>query len=127
MISGLLATGKSGKWWMDLDQESTGFSLQIQGPQLYLSFALDKEETLNQALEFLTHFDREAHKGEDWEIGIGTFNGNIVSLILDNEYDDRLFLLIGKNSGNAMRYTFCGEDFRELANCLADLINGLEN
>jgi hypothetical protein len=111
---GLLATGTSGSWSVDLDESHDGveWSLQLDGPLVYFTFSLRDLAVVQAAADYL----RVSRMGAD-ALPLGSFASAAVSVHWDNEYPDRCFLIIDGN-GSAFRITLSAEDTRMLSEAL---------
>jgi hypothetical protein len=114
----LLATGASGCWSVDLDESTDGteWSLQLDGPQVYLAFSLRDLGVVRAAADYL----RVSRMGTE-AIPLGSFASGRVSLHWDNEYPDRCFLIVSGFEGSAFRITLSAEDTRALSEALEQI------
>src|SRR5215469_5898642 len=119
---GLVANGSSGEWHLSINETIRGkekWYADIDGPSVYLSFQLVDLEILDKMIAFLdrrvsadTSPQKTRSSKAEEELVIGSFGLAPVSLIGDNEYKDRCFLIIGPKSSCCMRFSLLGEDTR---------------
>jgi hypothetical protein len=115
---GLLASGSSGCWSIDLDEshDGTEWSLQLDGPRVYLTFALRDLQVIQSAIAYL-----RAKKNQTGAISLGHFESASVSLHWDNEDIDRCFLIVGPNARSTLRLTLSADDTEMLADSLEQI------
>ena len=67
---GLLASGASGSWTVDLDESTDGleWSLQLDGPQVYVHFPIRDPSIVRDALDYLRGVGRLASCASDGSI-----------------------------------------------------------
>jgi hypothetical protein len=117
---GLLACGSSGPWQIDIDESSSGENwwMQIEGPSVYFYFELPSLDIVGKIAEFL-----ESKSGNTLVIGKSTTTP--ISLVKDDEYDDRFFLVIDSCDSMRVRFVIAGNDivnyFESLKQVLEDL------
>jgi hypothetical protein len=119
---GLLACGSSGRWTVDLDEsrDGTKWSMQLDGPQTYISFAVDDLAVIGNALTYL-----RSGGSRDSQLVLGRFGSAHVSLFWDNEDGGRCFLIVGPQAGSALRVSLYREDTAMLAEALEQILNDL--
>jgi hypothetical protein len=119
---GLLACGSAGCWTIDLDEsgEGTQWSLQLDGPQAYLAFAVDDLDLIAQAREYL-----RAGQARTEALPLGQFGSASVSLHWDNEDGQRCFLIVGPTARSALRLTLSAEDTKMLADAFDQIVEDL--
>ena len=135
---GLLANGSSGRWSIAVDEavDRDEWSLEIDGPEVYLAFQLADLTIPLKALHFLevevqgqgAREVRGRQVGED-ALTLGHFGAASVSLVRDNEDFARCFLVIGPRARSTLRLSLDEEDIRRFTDALrqvvADLPEGL--
>ncbi len=131
---GLLAIGSSRCWDIAVDEavDRDEWSLEIDGPQVYLVFQLDNLDVLPRTLRFLesglaTEPSRQRRDAED-ETGaltLGRFGSAAVSLLWDNEDFPRCFLVVGPRARATLRLSFEAEDIRMLIEALRNVVKDL--
>jgi hypothetical protein len=115
--TGLLALGSSGSWEVAIDETLTAptrYFAQIEGPSIYLYFQIPTPELIESALGFIGH-SADGHatpRNGDLRIGDG------ISLVKDDEFDDRFFLVIEAKSGPVVRFTIADDDLSHLVHAL---------
>jgi hypothetical protein len=131
---GLLAIGSSGPWEIAIDQTLTGpdrWFAQIEGPRAYLSFQIPSLEIIDQVISRLADFQGDSgknavHAVHHRPLTLGTGKGMQVSLLRDDEFNDRYFLLMETKSGPCVRFTLGGDDLRHLLGALLQVKQDLE-
>lgn len=111
----LLANGRAGCWSVDLDESRDGreWSLQLDGPQVYLTFAVRDLTVIRSAIAYL----REGFRRAD-ALPLGHFESAGVSLHWDDEFPDRCFLIVGPHARAALRVAVMADDAATLAEAL---------
>lgn len=112
---GLLANGTAGCWSVDLDESQDGreWSLQLDGPLLYLAFPIHDLTVIQSAIEYLRGGRHRADA-----LSLGQFESAGVSLHRDDEFPDRCFLIVGPRTRATMRFALSAEDATMLAEAL---------
>ncbi len=120
---GLLACGSSGRWTVDLDEsmDGTKWSLQLDGPQIYLAFAVEDLGVIGNALAYL-----RLMRNRDSQLTLGHFSSASVSLFWDNEDNERCFLIVGPRARSTLRVSLQAEDTRMLAEALEQVLDDLQ-
>jgi hypothetical protein len=124
----LVANGSSDAWQVSIDESVRGaekWYVDIEGPSVYLSFQLVDRDIIDKMIAFLDENmpvggrsrNGRADKSPT-ELVIGKFGQAPVSLLGDDEYADRCFLVIGPNSNCCMRIPLVGEDTRMILDAL---------
>jgi hypothetical protein len=123
---GLLANGSSGPWEVSVDETISGderWFAQIEGPSVYVSFEIPSPNLIGEAVRFLA----PPHDEEREPISSAKGRGGLcmskcqripVSLVRDDEYEDRCFLIVGPDDSPVVRYSFAGEDLENLLEAL---------
>lgn len=119
---GLLATGVSGRWTVDLDESSDGaeWSLQLDGPNAYFVIEVQDLAAIRMAAEYL-----RAPRPGGKPATLGCFASNGVTFYWDDEFTDRCFLIIGPSARAAMRLTLSAEDANSLADAFEQIAEEL--
>lgn len=120
---GLLASGTSGRWTVDLDESTDGtkWSLQLDGPQIYLAFAVEDLGVIGDALAYLRSVGNR-----DSQLTLGHFSSASVSLFWDNEDNGRCFLIVGSRGRSTLRVSLTAEDTKMLAEALEQVLSDLQ-
>ena len=130
---GLLAFGASGRWEVAIDETLSGpsrYFAQIEGPSVYLYFELATVKTIDEAIDFFSAHATNARSQPFDKLGklsIAKKSDPQISLIKDDEYDDRYFLTIEAKSGLHVQFTIVGEDLSHIVNALEDAKDDLED
>jgi hypothetical protein len=124
----LVATGSSGPWRIDVDEsggERDEFFAQIEGPFIYLYFAIPSLQTVRTMRQYLqlrrasTNPVAVAGVPKETEpLRIGTFGQAAVNLVWDDEFVDRCFLKVGVRGPTTLHLTLWGEEIRHLSEAL---------
>ena len=116
---GLLACGSSGRWTVDIDEspDGTEWSLQLDGPQVYLAVSLQSLGVLANVHEYL-----RSGRASDPELPFGHFGAARVSLNWDNEDVRRCFVIVS-GVRDALRVTLSAEDTVMLAAALEQVLD----
>lgn len=119
---GLLACGSSGCWTVDLDESSDGsrWSLQLDGPHVYLVCEVLDLHVVKSAVDFLRSSQNRADA-----LPLGCFNSAAVTLNWDNEDVRRCFLIVGATNRSALCVTLSAEDTAALAAALEQVLEDL--
>jgi hypothetical protein len=129
----LLANGTSRRWDIAVDEslERGGWSLEMDGPQIYLVFQLRDLDVIPKALQFLESGSargaRKRQRGEAEEAALymGRFGGASVSLVWDNEDFPRCFLIVGPKARSTLRLSLESEDIRMLSEAFRAVLKDL--
>ncbi|MCI0702490.1 MAG: hypothetical protein L0241_15510 [Planctomycetia bacterium] len=119
---GLSATGCSGSWRVDLDEDLDGseWRLQLDGPRISFDFVVRDLGVIRSAVEYL-----QAKQNRDNPLLLGYFGSNTVALHWDNEYPDRCFLIIGVDFSSTLHLTLFADDTAMLAGALQQILEEL--
>lgn len=127
---GLLANGSSGAWEVSIDETVSGAErrfAQIEGPSVCLYFEIPSPEIIARTIEFLLQRDSkqkersEASSRSNDILSIGAVGETLVSLVMDNEYEDRCFIVVGRSDSPIVRFSIAGEDFTNLVKALCQV------
>ena len=128
---GLLAIGSSGRWEVAVDEspDAEDWSMEIEGPGIYLVFQLQDPTIIPMALRFL-----QTGLAENWgkslernerELHLGRFGSASVSFHWDNEDVPRCFLIVGPKARSTLRLGLGAEDIRMLCKALDEIVKEL--
>src|SRR2546429_6354439 len=101
---GLLANGSSGPWEITIDETTAGpdrWYAQIEGPSVTFCFEIPSLDVVGKMIQFLESRQPPARKrsddSTDWNgsLLIGKDKRTPVTLVKDDEYEDRFFLAVG--------------------------------
>jgi hypothetical protein len=123
---GLLANGSSGPWEISVDETISGterWFAQIEGTSVYLYFEIHSPNILREAVEFLAPpRDRKSESSTSSQshgrLMISKDEGVPVSLVRDDEYEDRCFIVVGPGDSPIVRLSFAGVDLEDLIEAL---------
>jgi hypothetical protein len=118
---GLLANGSSGPWEVSVEETISGderWFAQIEGPSVYVSFEIPSPNIIGEAVRFLAEREPTSSARGQGRICMSKCQGIPVSLVRDDEYADRCFLIVGPGDSPVVRYVFAGEDLENLIESL---------
>ncbi len=131
---GLLANGSCGGWEVSVDETISGpnrWFVEIEGPAVSCSFEVPSPNTVLKALEFLQ--GGKSHEGlgngpanKEGSLEIGGHPNVPVTLIRDDEYTDRYFLVIRPDTALA-RLSIAGQDLKDLTEALRQAVEDIED
>ena len=120
---GALAIGSHGAWQIDIDEALSceQWWMQIEGPSVCLYFEIPSTEIVGKMARFLAARTSKSKRSAN---GSAKKGGNLllgvtevarVSLVKDDEFDDRYFLVIGPTEALTIHWTIAGKDVAEIA------------
>jgi len=124
---GLLANGSSGKWELAIDESTSGadrWFLQIEGPVVAFYFEIPSVEIIakmRQLLEHLPGATKPSPSGASRRtdsLVISKDKTTPVTLVKDDEYPDRFFLVVGFMDRPIVRFVLAGMDAADIAAAL---------
>lgn len=133
---GLLANGSSGEWEVAIDESTSGpdrWFAQIEGPSISFYFEIPSVEIVGELLGFLESPPVTAKISSD---GLSELNGSLVlskdkktpvTLLRDDEYPDRFFLVVGLTDKPIVRFVIGGVDVLNLTDALRQVKDDLSN
>jgi hypothetical protein len=126
---GLVAVGSAGGWEVDLDEATLGdarwFMLQIEGPTVYMNFEVESPGIIERIVEFVN--ERHIAGSKSNELMIGKSKGQSVTLMRDDEFTDRFFLVVQTDTELTVRVTIGGNDLNQLENALRQAKEDVDN
>jgi len=125
---GLTAIGSAAGWEVAIDETTSGSSekwfAQIEGPSVYLYFEVQAPQVIDRILGFLTEQTTPGERLQslqdqgNGEIVLGTSKKEPVTLVRDDEFRDRYFLIVETESRLLIRVTIAGTDLKSLVSAL---------
>ena len=122
---GLLANGSFERWDVSIDESPNnhGWTLEIQGPQTYLTLQFDDMTVISKAVSFLDATLQQSAVPSKWTekrdvVALGRFGKTSVSLVRDNEGFPRCFIVLGRRAQSTMHMTIDEADIRSLLHAL---------
>ena len=125
---GLLANGSSGSWEVSIDESVSGTErsfAQIEGPSLWLCFEIPSSDIIPKIIQFLLP---PGTKREEMPSCSSRSGGKLldisepeetpVSLVRDDKYRDRCFILVGRSDSPIVRFSVASEDLDNLVEAL---------
>ncbi len=127
---GLLANGSSGRWSIDIDESDDGgaFNMQIDGPQTYLAFALRGLEVVPRLHAYLhagLHPNEGNGKRNTNGVALGRLGSMAVSIIQDDEFATRWFIIIKGKADAVVRLALDAADVEMLVDALKQVLEDL--
>ncbi len=119
---GCAAVGRSGGVSVDANQTTLGetrWELDLGFPEFRLRFAIPSPDTVSRLHDFLATGDAD-------ELVIGMIASAPLTIIRDNEFDDRFFLMTSAADG-ALHWTIAGATLSDLIAALADAVSDLND
>ena len=113
---GLIANGSSGSWEVAIDETTSGATrwfAQFEGPTAVFYFEIASPDVVAEILRFI-----EASEAKGKDLVIGTDQRMPVTLVKDDEYADRFFLIAGPSVSPTVRYTLTGSDIADIASAI---------
>jgi hypothetical protein len=126
----LPAVGSSGPWEVAIDETLSGSArrfVQIEGPSVCLYFEIPKVEMIDRTLDFFGAHSPNGRPSERNVLSLGKKANAGVSLIRDDEFNDRYFLVIEYKTGPQVRFTIANNDLSHIVKALRDAKNDLED
>src|SRR5438105_4692961 len=124
---GLTAIGSADGWEFAIDERTSGaqrWFAQIEGPSVYLYFEVQSPRVISQMLDFLTRRPTTGKGSQDLpahsngKVVIGKSKENPVTLLRDDEFPDRYFLVWETETKSVIRITIGGADSKALVSAL---------
>jgi hypothetical protein len=122
---GLAAIGSDGGWEVALDETTSGaqkWFAQIEGHSVYLYFAVRSPAVIGEMLDFFTTPSTEnalsRRSTRNGRIIIGNDKEAPVTLVRDDEFADRYFLVAETKGALVARLTIGGADLTSIVNAL---------
>jgi hypothetical protein len=125
---GLLANGSSGSWDVSVDETLTGpdrWFAQIEGPAISLAFEIPSLDILSRMIGFLGRgrsvrdvTSPGSSSNGDTELAVSKPKATPVTLLKDDEYDDRCFVLVGPTDNPVVRISILGDDLHHVVEAL---------
>jgi hypothetical protein len=132
---GLLANGSCGRWEVAIDETTTGadrWFAQIEGPLVSFYFEVPSVDIVGKMLQLLE--SPPAGKKQP-PIRVGERNGSLVlnkdkktpvTLVKDDEYADRFFLVVGLPDNPIVRFVLAETDTMQLTEALRQVKEDLK-
>lgn len=125
---GLMANGSCGPWEVAIDEATSGrdrWYAQIEGPSITFSFEIPSLSTVRKMILFFE--TSHISDSRDRELGLAKSKKLPITLLKDDEYADRFFLLVGLLSAPTVRFVLTGEDVAKLATALRQVEEQLDD
>jgi hypothetical protein len=124
---GLTAIGSAGDWEVAVDETTSAtrrWFAQVEGPSVYLSFEVESPNVIGKILDFLTEPKKAGNLAQrnssprNGELVIGKSVAVSVTLLRDEEFPDRYFLVAETAGKFVVRVTLGGKDLIMLESAL---------
>ncbi len=133
---GLLANGSAGQWDVAIDEAISGrkrWFAQIEGAAISLYFEISSPSIVADLQHFLEctpavkRASPNGSKGCEGLLVIGKDNKTPVTVLKDDEYQDRFFIVVGRKKNPIVRYAISGVDAAKLAEALRQVQEDLDD
>jgi hypothetical protein len=133
---GLLANGASGPWEIAIDEATAGpdrWFAQIEGPSIYFSFEIPSVDVVSQTIGFLgssptvTTNTNDAGGKPNGSLVISKDKKTPVTLVRDDEYPGRFFLVVGPVASPVVRFVLGDVDAMRMGEALRQVEGDLED
>jgi hypothetical protein len=126
---GLLANGSSGRWDVAIDQTIAGkdrWFAHVEGPSICCYFEISSPRIVADAIAYLDQGNNRPARPAG-SLLIGCDKHIPVSLIRDDEFADRVFLVVGPDSAPIVRCTISGADIGNIVAAMRQVQEDLES
>jgi hypothetical protein len=128
---GLLANGASGLWAVAVDVTTSGperWFAQVEGPSVALYFEIPSVDIVSEALQVLAPRRGAKERSSPGTGLVLTKDDQMpITLLADDEYPDRFFIMVGAPEKPVVRFSFSGTDAVQLAEALRQVGEDLED
>jgi hypothetical protein len=133
---GLLASGRCGPWEIAIDETTSGtdrFFAEIEGPSVGFYFEIPSVDIVGKMARFLqprsaaTSRPPVASAEPNGSLVIGKDKKTPITLVRDDEYDDRFFLVVGPMDNPVVRFVIAGTDVTNIAKALEQVKEDLDD
>jgi hypothetical protein len=127
---GLLANGSSGQWEVAIDETTAGsdrWFMQLDGPAISFDFEIRTVGVVSEIVRFLESSPLADSRDRDCSLVIGKSDDVPVTLVKDDEYRTRFFLVVGPPSGPSVRFVITGADAEMLIDALRQAESDLDD
>ena len=124
---GLLAIGSSGGWEISIDEhvsDADRWCAQLEGPSVSFSFEIPSLDVIPKMIQLFQPSSRSFK--QNGSLSIGKDPNVPVTLVKDDEYDDRVFLVVGQPAHPVVRYAIAGVDFESIAEALRQVSEDID-
>lgn len=125
----LLAFGSSAGWSVSIDesiQEDEQYTIEIEGPQFYVTFIPKSLAIIGEAIAFLdqglARLPQHLQAETLGELSLGKWGAAAVTLIWDNEGSARCVLLIGPHRNCTLRFELHEPEIRAVLDALKQAV-----
>jgi hypothetical protein len=118
---GLVANGSSALWDVAIDETIAGkqrWFASIEGPNGSLYFEIASPQVVEDALRFLERGPDPRKKARGDTLRLGKFQRASVTLLWDDEYRDRCFLVLGASNRPGVRLSLDAQQVAMLLEAL---------
>jgi len=131
----LLRNKAAPSWTVAVDEqaESEFWLLEIDSPQVYLTFQLPDTSALQRAADLLNSSlvirmpnSKPKFSAKRDQVNLGCFGDSVVQLLRDNEDFPRCFIVVGPHARSTMRISLEEQDIRAFLEALHSVIEGID-
>lgn len=118
ILVGLAAVGSAGGWEIAIDETTEGderWFAQIEGPEIYMYFEVPSPRIIHEMLEFMA---APGSAARSHELIVSKHAVHPVTLVRDDEFDDRYFFVIVQDTKLVVRMTIGDGVLRSLVTAL---------
>ena len=118
---GLLAIGSSGQWEIAIDETTSGparWFAQLDGPSVSFHFEIASVAVVGKLIRFLEPRPSANSSKRNGLLVIGQAGNAVITLIKDDEYPNRFFLIVGPIEGPIVRFVIAEPDAAQIADAL---------
>jgi|GEM_PF-2593711 len=127
---GLLANGSCASWEIAIDETTPGadrWYAQIDGPAVAFYFEIPSVDVVGKMARFLEPRSATMNQPANGALVIGKDKKTPITLVKDDEYNDRFFLVIGPMDNPIVRFAIAGTDVIDIAEALKDVKKDLDD
>jgi hypothetical protein len=130
---GLLASGTSGPWEVAIDETTSGATrwyVQVEGPSVTFYFEVHSLDIVDKMLQFLEprrEMSPNGSKEKNCSLGIGKDKKAPITLVNDDEYGDRFFIVVGPTENPTVRFAVAGTDATQIIDALRQVKEDLSD
>jgi hypothetical protein len=129
-----MANGSSGAWEIAIDEALSGgrWRAQIEGPSVSLHFEISSPNVVGKIVRFLAKHSVKSKRSSNGALKrgdslvVGGTNLVPVTLVKDDEFDDRFFFVLGPTDSLTAHFVLAGTDVSEIAQALRQVKEDLD-
>ena len=123
-----MANGSSGRWEIAVDEQTSGadrWFLQIEGPPVYFYFEIPSLEVIPKMIRFLAPATGSVDR--NGLLPLSKDKRSEVTIVRDDEYHDRFFLVVGPMTNPIVRFVIAGSDVTNIALALRQVNDDIDD